>query len=344
MVMPNSFNTLPPETPAIPGLVFRHLRGKADLPGIAAVINASYAADRNGERITAEGLANIFAHPIHWNPQQDTLLAEVDGTLISYANTEWREEDNGDRLHFINLHLAAKWRGCGLEQAMQSHMERRAQAAAAADSISVRHWYASNVPETWHDRAAMLLAQGYTPGRAYFEMQRSLEGDLPEAALPSGLVLRPPLHEHYRVIWEGAEECFRDQRDHVAPSEESYRAWVETPDLDPSLWLVAWDGDQVAGAAINVIHQDDWGETDDLFVRRPWRKQGLGRALLAGSLQLFRARGLSTAGLGVDTENVSGALGLYESVGFRQYQRVVSYRKPMWSHPGWEEGSAKAAR
>ena len=99
------------------------------------------------------------------------------------------------------------------------------------------------------------------------------------------------------------------------------RIWI------PSLWLVAWDGDQVAGAAINVIHGGAWGETDDLFVRRPWRRRGLGRALLVGSLRLFRARGLTTAGLGVDTENVTGALRLYESVGYRPYQRWASFRK-----------------
>jgi len=71
------------------------------------------------------------------------------------------------------------------------------------------------------------------------------------------------------------------------------------------------------------------GETGGLFVRRPWRNRGLGRALLVGSLHLFKARGLTTAGLGVDAENLSGVLGLYESVGFRPYQRVVSYRKQM---------------
>jgi len=329
MVTHNSFSIVVPQAPAIPGLVFRHFRGEADLANIAAVINASLAADRNSERITAEGLANIYAHPVHWDPQQDTLLVEVDGTLIGYANTEWREEDDGACPHFINLHLVAEWRGCGLELAMQRHMERRAWMEASAGPDGARHWFASKVPETWQAGAEMLLALGYAPERYYFEMQRPLDDDLPKAPLPTGLALRPPLPEHYRAIWEAGEKCFRDQRDHVAPSEESYRAWVATPDLDPSLWLVAWDGDQVAGAAINVVHEGAWGETDDLFVRRPWRKQGLGRALLVGSLHLFKARGLTTAGLGVDAENLSGALGLYESVGFRPYQRVVSYRKLM---------------
>ena len=324
-----------PEAPAIPGLAFRHFRGAADWPGIAAVINASLAADRNGERITAEGLANIYAHPVHWDPQQDTLFVQVDGTLIGYTNTEWREEDNGACPHLIHLHLAPEWRGRGLELAMQRHMEHRARAAAAAGPDGAHHLFASKVPETWHARAEMLLSQGYAAVRYFFEMQRPLGGDLPPVFLPAGLAFRPPLPEHYRAIWEADEESHRDSWGHVAPSEEDYRAWVATPDLDPSLWVVAWDGDQVAGAAINVVHKSDhgerdtWGETDDLFVRRPWRKRGLGRALLVGTLHLFKARELTTAGLGVDAENLSGALRLYESVGFRPYQRVAYYRKPM---------------
>lgn len=289
----------------------------------------SRGVDCHSERITTQGLANFYTHPVHWNPQQDTLLVEVDGTLIGYANTEWRQEDDGACPHFIHLHLVAEWRACGLELAMQRYMERCARVAATAGPGGVRHWFASMVPETWQAHGSTLRALGYAPVRYYFEMQRPLDDDLPAAALPIGLALLPASPQHYRAIWEAGEECFRDQQDHVAPSEESYRAWIATPDLDPSLWLVAWDGDQVAGAAINVIHGDNWGETDDLFVRRPWRRQGLGRALLIGSLHLFKARGLSAAGLGVEAENVSGALDLYQSVGFRPYQRVVSYRKPM---------------
>ncbi|TFG73752.1 MAG: hypothetical protein E4H27_00145, partial [Anaerolineales bacterium] len=92
----NSFSSAELETPAIPGLLFRHFHGEADLPSIVDVINASFAADGNSERITVDGLANIYAHPIHWDPPQDTLLVEVGETLVGYANTEWCEEDAGD--------------------------------------------------------------------------------------------------------------------------------------------------------------------------------------------------------------------------------------------------------
>jgi ribosomal protein S18 acetylase RimI-like enzyme len=55
----------------------------------------------------------------------------------------------------------------------------------------------------------------------------------------------------------------------------------------------------------------------------------LGYALLSSTLQIFKSRGLAAAGLGVDAENDSGALGLYEKLGYQPYQRVVSYRKKM---------------
>jgi len=328
--MDNSLSFTPPKGPAIPGVVFRHFRGKEDFPSIATIINASLTADESKERITVEELINIYAHPAHWDPKHDILIVEVDGKVIGYANTEWREEDSGDRLHFIDLYLAAEWRHSGLELAMQRTMECCIRKAVTAEHTNAHHWLVSKAPETWQVRIEMLINLGYSPVRCYFEMLRPLLDDnLPEVVLPTGIAVRPPLPEHYRAIWEASEECFRDQQDYVVPDEESYRTWVATPGLDPSLWLVAWDGDQVAGAAINVIHEGTWGETDDLFVRRPWRNRGLGRALIVGSLHLFRARGLTTAGLGVDAENVSGALDLYESIGYRPYQRLVSYRKPM---------------
>lgn len=325
-----------PEAPAIPGLVFRYFSGEADLPGIAAVINASNAADLNRERLTAEKLAHTFAHPVHWDPRQDCLLVEIDGALVGYAYTEWREEDTGDCLHLIRLHLVPEWRGRGLELAMHCHMERRARdVAAGVGTPGVRHVFAGLVPETWGARTAMLIARGYPATRHFFDMERSLDGELPAAPLPAGIEIRPVLPEHSRPIWDANVEAFRDHWSNMPPDEEDYQAWLESPERDPSLWVIAWDGDQVAGGALNMLYDDGESErgavgwVDDLFVRRPWRKQGLGRALLVGSLRVFKARGLAMAGLNVDAENLTGALRLYERVGFRVYRHMVAYDKAM---------------
>jgi ribosomal protein S18 acetylase RimI-like enzyme len=57
--------------------------------------------------------------------------------------------------------------------------------------------------------------------------------------------------------------------------------------------------------------------------------RGLARALIARSLHLLAAEGLDTAALGVDADNPSGALGLYESFGFAVAERGAAWRKPM---------------
>ncbi len=278
-----------PEAPAIPGLTFRHFHDDADLPGIAAVMNASFAADNLNDRFTAEGLSMIYHHPVHWNPQQDSLLVAVNDVLIGFANTEWRDEQEGIRAHAINLYLVPNWRGQGLEKVMQRYMEGIAQQVAAANPNDTGYWFSSMVPETWQARVAMLRASGFTPQIYYFEMQRSLlQEDLPEAVLPAGFELRSTVPEHYRAIWEATEECFLDQQDYYVSNDDDYQAWVSSPDFNPDLWLVAWAGDQVAGATLNSLHEGNWGETDDLFVRRPWRKRGLGRALLIATLHSFK--------------------------------------------------------
>jgi len=71
------------------------------------------------------------------------------------------------------------------------------------------------------------------------------------------------------------------------------------------------------------------GYTETICVRRPWRRQGVARALIARSLQTVKAQGMTEAALGVDTQNPSGARRLYESMGFRPVKSHTLYRKPL---------------
>ena len=68
------------------------------------------------------------------------------------------------------------------------------------------------------------------------------------------------------------------------------------------------------------------GWLEHISVRRPWRGRGLGRALTAEGLRRLRAAGMTEAMLGVDAENPTGALGLYERLGFEVHQRTTAYR------------------
>jgi ribosomal protein S18 acetylase RimI-like enzyme len=90
----------------------------------------------------------------------------------------------------------------------------------------------------------------------------------------------------------------------------------ERPDLDLSLWWVAWAGGEVAGAAL-AFETPLGGYIADLAVRRPWRGRGVGHALLLQAFAELRRRGQPRAYLGVDSDNPTGAVHLYTSLGMR---------------------------
>ena len=133
-------------------------------------------------------------------------------------------------------------------------------------------------------------------------------------------------------------EAFRDHWGFVPPEETNYQEWISSPVFDPQLWMVGWDAatGQIAGSIQNFVNRAEneargrqRGYTEGIFVRRPWRKRGLARALLTRSLQMWKDLGYTEAALGVDAQNTSGALNLYQSVGFRVYRRETTYRKEL---------------
>jgi ribosomal protein S18 acetylase RimI-like enzyme len=71
------------------------------------------------------------------------------------------------------------------------------------------------------------------------------------------------------------------------------------------------------------------GYTETIAVRRPWRRRGLAKALLAQSLLGLKESGMTEAALGVHIENRHGAYYFYQSMGYRVVQTWTIYRKVM---------------
>jgi len=107
--------------------------------------------------------------------------------------------------------------------------------------------------------------------------------------------------------------------------------------FDPTLWFLAMDGDEIAGISLcrpYAYDDPDMGFVNVLAVRRPWRKRGLGLALLRHSFNEFYRRGKRKVGLGVDAENLTGALRLYEKAGMHVHRQYNLYEKEL--RPGKE--------
>ena len=158
----------------------------------------------------------------------------------------------------------------------------------------------------------LLRGEGYAATRWFFEMTRPTLDDLPEAPLPPGLEVRPVLTEEQAVaVMLAEDEAFRDHWGHRPESDADRRRWLDDPRQDLSLWQVAYAGAEVAGVVFPLVDAAE----NERFGRRPWRRRGVARALIVGALLALRQRGLTSAVLGVDADNPTGALGLYETVG-----------------------------
>ena len=154
--------------------------------------------------------------------------------------------------------------------------------------------------------------------------------------MPPGLEVRPVQEGQVRAVLVALDEAFRDHWGHRPLTEDTVQHWMSEPTFDPRLWKVAWEGDQIAGGVLSYVDRAEneqydrrRGYTEDIWVRRPWRRRGLARSLLVQSIRMFAEMGMQETALGVDVQNPHGALRLYESVGYRVDRRHTTYRKPL---------------
>jgi mycothiol synthase len=326
--------------PEIPGLTLRvHPGGAEPATEMAAIANATYVATGIDDLTTVADLENWLGHTTAgFDPAQDLVLAEVDGALVGNGWVEWVDTTDGLREFRLSGYVHPDWQNRGIGRWLVAWQEERARthpAAVATERPLVLGTWASER----NTRKLRLFAHaGYEQVRFFFEMRRPTLDDVNVPPLPDGLEMRPIADDRasQKRLWDADVEAFEDHWGGFDASDAAFEAWLTRPDHDPGLWVAAWDGDEIAGAVTNTIFAAEnaafgraqgWMET--VFVRRPWRRRGVGAALVARALLRLRDAGMTEAGLGVDSDNPSGALALYERAGFTIHMRSVAFRKPM---------------
>ncbi|MEW6223499.1 MAG: GNAT family N-acetyltransferase [Chloroflexota bacterium] len=341
--------TQAPPSVSIPGLVLRPAT-RDDWDAIAAAMNRAHVADGVEEIQTGTELAAQLEPLESFRVERDMLLAEVDGGVVGFS-CGMRVLRDGALVGEAWGSVVPESRRRGIGTALWRATRDRLAAEMAADPRpgvrELRSYALDNEPGA----AALYADQGYVPIRFGFDMRRFLSGALPDHPLPAGLELRPVTPDQHRAIFDADDEAFRDHWGHRELDEGDFRARFEHPDLDTTLWCVAWDGDQVAGSVLNYIYT---GENEELgirrgwlehvSVRRPWRGRGVAKALCAASFRVLRERGMDEAWLGVDAANPTGALRLYERLGFGVVHQWFAYGRPVdrVAPPGWRSAGDAA--
>lgn len=184
-----------------------------------------------------------------------------------------------------------------------------------------------------HELAHVAASRGYETWRHSLTMETALERPPETPETPDGLELRAYRDEDADVLRRAIDDAFADDPFHTDLTPSNFREFfLRARGFDPSLWLLVWDGDELAGFSLNYPERGSdpgLGWVNTLGVRRPWRRRGLGEMLLRRSFAELYARGLRRVGLGVDAQNVTGALRLYERVGMRQLRRSDNWQKTL---------------
>lgn len=300
--------------------------------GAVDVFNAFWLWMNGGSFTTLEEMQGEWADPILDREQDIRVVVSPKGQVVGYM----------DVVDFTALHVRMfSWlailpeeMGQGIEDvlvdwAVQRGIQRLPQASEGARVVLHMGANADN-----QDLYQLYTRHGFQPVRYSYRMRIDMNGAAPTPAVPAGITIRPMLvgKEEREAIYT-TYDAFRDHWGFVEEPFEKYcENWMHhlktDPNYDPAYYFVAMDGSEMAGVSLcypKFEEVPEMGWVGTLAVRRPWRKRGLGLALLQHSFSAFHELGKASVGLGVDAQNLTGALRLYEKAGMRVWRKNCTY-------------------
>lgn len=286
----------------------------ADIESVCSLIARQNVNDYGEAMISADDLKKSWQT---LDLEHATCLAYAEGKLAGYA--ELRDGDSP----FIylsdpsNMDLGFQLLTILEEKALRQKAERLE--------------FFTRISEKNQTLLKLFASYGYKTNLSFLIMELELDGTPDAPQWPEGICIRcfiPGQDEQATYLAD--EEASQDKGYHQPLD---FDAWVKRMRLnnerfDPGLWFLACAGNELAGVALNLHHpESNTGWIDHLSVRRPWRRKGIGKALLLYSFGEFHRRGIRRAKLSVDSRSLTNAPRLYERVGMKTVQQYHIYRK-----------------
>ena len=314
------------------GLVWRPLDAQ-DTGALFTLIAAIEAADRPPYRTSAIEVEEMVEGD--WKDLAADTIVGVDasGELRAYATVEVRPGDVSTIRAFVVGGVHPQVRGVGIGTALVAWMTARARAKLAARTDRcpgrIAAYLDDSAPQQWHHYEDA----GYTAQRFYATLRRDLRADLYPQDLGPGLRIQRWSAEVDDATRLAHNDAFQD---HWGSEPATVQSWVQGRATFAPAWsFVVLDDDHrsadgepfVAGYLLSGRYEQDWpiagytsGYIETLGVRRAYRGRKIAVALLAEAMTAYRDDGMEYAELDVDTDNPSGAFGLYTTLGFTKVQ------------------------
>ena len=293
--------------------------GDDDFDAILELMNAHQLAAFGEADLTEDELRTWLTTP-YVVVERDIRLLEQDGRLVGYIDVDPNKAD--PPLWWCDLKLSPDVDADAVAAALVAWLEDRTEGVG-----TLRVWTSATDARV----LGALERLGFARVRHSYRMEIELANEAAEPVWPAGITVRALTDGEERRLYDAFVEVWQDTSD---PPDETFEEWAHwftrAETFEPSLWFLALAGDELAGFAVcrKDTNDPDAGHVELLGVRRPWRRQGVGEALLLHSFQAFRRLGWSRGTLGVDASSPTGATRLYERAGMRVYRDTVFLERP----------------
>ena len=295
-----------------------------DVEVVTEMLVATDLADTGVSETDADLIRDQWSSPGVDLSEDAWVVVDPNGAVVAYANVS---PDGEGKVKSWGL-VHPEHRGRGLGAALLDRIEARASERLRGIPSAVLH---TAVNDAHAAAAALVRSRGFEHVRTFRHLQIDLDGSPQDPGEPpAGIEIRgiEPERDLRRIHAIFVEAFSGEWGYRPIPFEEWIGMEVETPSYDPSLWLLATDGDEAVGAQSGVVWGDR-GWVGELGVRTPWRGRGIASAMLRRAFATFASRGLARVMLNVDSENSTGAVRLYEGVGMRTLRAWDVYEKPI---------------
>jgi mycothiol synthase len=285
--------------------------GERDLDDVIGVLEAAdRALDLPPDPIREE--LTWTWHLATTDLERDTRVLRDAGAAIAYGEAIWKHPENGGPLD-LSVRVHPDHRGAGIATSLMAWGE---ELAGERGSEGVRAFAADR------DASAqeLLRSRGYAHVRSAFTMRKELEAEEETRTSPAGVSVRRYEEADERVLFDVDQASFAEHWGFRPMSFESFNEELHGEDWDPTLVFLAEAEGRIVGCAVSFLFET-CGWVGSLGVLKEWRGRGIGTALLRRSFAEFSGRGMREARLGVDTQNIHGAVALYEGVGMSVYRR-----------------------
>jgi mycothiol synthase len=299
-----------------------------DEPAVADLYNLAAKAAGGYDGITGEELESLVTALITDRGTDTRLLHDPDGTLVAAALVP-TPPPGGFRVDlFGGVHPDRRGEGIGrdlMAWSLGRAAALRREHAPDAEWIVEATAFVGDLPTV-----RLYERFGMKPARYWFEMTAPTTRQ-PVAPYPDGLRSVP-----YEPEWETALHAAHMEAfdDHWGYQKRDLDGWCElttrSAGFRPDLCRLVLDGDEIAAYVLCYVDADpERMYIGQVGTRRPWRRRGLAGLLLVEVLAAAASAGLRSAGLSVDADSPTGAVGVYERAGFVVESRAVACQRPV---------------